>query len=46
MQSFGAGAVVGVLYAALRVRSPAPPLIGLIGLAGMLIGYGLSDCLT
>ncbi|WP_422758671.1 DUF1427 family protein [Paenarthrobacter sp. C1] len=24
----------------MRVRSPAPPPIALLGLAGMLIGYG------
>ncbi len=39
LQSLLAGVVVGVAYAALRVRSPAPPLTGLTGLAGMLIGF-------
>ncbi|MDX3094640.1 DUF1427 family protein [Streptomyces sp. ME01-24h] len=38
--SFGAGLVVGVLYGLLRVPSPAPPFICLVGLAGMLVGYG------
>lgn len=38
--SFGAGILVGLAYAAMRVRSPAPPPIALLGLAGMLIGYG------
>jgi XapX domain-containing protein len=32
-----AGAVVGGLYAALRVKAPAPPIIALAGLAGMLV---------
>ncbi|MFH8553963.1 DUF1427 family protein [Streptomyces celluloflavus] len=41
-----AGLVVGAMYALLRVRSPAPPLIALTGLAGMLIGYGIPGALT
>jgi XapX domain-containing protein len=32
------GVGVGVLYGAVRVRSPAPPLIALVGLLGMLLG--------
>jgi XapX domain-containing protein len=32
------GVLVGVIYALLHVRSPAPPAIALIGLLGMLIG--------
>ncbi|RQS60741.1 DUF1427 family protein [Burkholderia sp. Bp8963] len=36
--SLGAGLLVGVVYSAIRVRSPAPPLIALVGLLGMLIG--------
>ncbi|AWJ87069.1 XapX domain-containing protein (plasmid) [Azospirillum sp. TSH58] len=38
MLSLGAGILVGVLYALLGVRSPAPPTIALIGLLGMLVG--------
>ncbi|MDX3072852.1 DUF1427 family protein [Streptomyces sp. NPDC088354] len=41
--SLGAGLAVGVMYGLLRVRTPAPPLVCLVGLAGMLIGYGLLD---
>ncbi|WP_328908782.1 XapX domain-containing protein [Streptomyces sp. NBC_00234] len=33
-----AGVLVGVLYAAVRVTSPAPPPIALVGLLGMLLG--------
>ncbi|WP_084774288.1 DUF1427 family protein [Nonomuraea candida] len=33
-----AGILVGVLYAALRVKSPAPPPVALVGLLGMLLG--------
>ena len=36
--SFSVGLLVGVLYYALRVRSPAPPLIALTGLLGMVLG--------
>ena len=36
--SLGAGVLIGVIYSVLKVRSPAPPLIALVGLLGMLIG--------
>ena len=36
--SLGAGILVGIIYALMQVRSPAPPAIALIGLLGMLIG--------
>jgi XapX domain-containing protein len=36
--SLGAGILVGVLYALMQVRSPAPPVVALVGLLGMLIG--------
>ena len=36
--SLGAGALVGVIYSLLNVRSPAPPLVALIGLLGILAG--------
>lgn len=36
--SLGAGLVVGVAYGLVGVRSPAPPVIALIGLLGMLVG--------
>lgn len=36
--SLGAGLLVGVIYALLSVRSPAPPAIALIGLMGILLG--------
>jgi XapX domain-containing protein len=39
--SLGAGILVGVIYAFLHVRSPAPPAIALIGLLGILIGEQL-----
>ncbi|CAM5372141.1 XapX domain-containing protein [Sphingobium scionense] len=36
--SLGAGLLVGIVYSLLGVRSPAPPVIALIGLAGILVG--------
>ncbi len=36
--SLGIGLAVGVVYGWLRFRSPAPPLIALVGLLGMLAG--------
>jgi len=36
--SLATGVLVGVIYSLLQVRSPAPPLIALIGLLGMLFG--------
>jgi XapX domain-containing protein len=36
--SLAAGVLVGVIYSLLNVRSPAPPLVALIGLAGILVG--------
>ena len=39
--SLGAGLLVGVVYNLLSVRSPAPPLVALVGLLGILIGEQL-----
>lgn len=36
--SLGAGILVGIIYALMQVRSPAPPVVALVGLLGMLIG--------
>lgn len=36
--SLGAGVLIGLIYSLIKVRSPAPPLIALVGLLGMLIG--------
>lgn len=41
MISLGAGALIGVVYALLKVQSPAPPAVALIGLLGMVIGSAL-----
>lgn len=36
--SLGAGVLVGVIYSVIKVRSPAPPMVALVGLLGMVIG--------
>lgn len=36
--ALGAGLLVGVIYSLLNLRSPAPPVIALIGLLGILAG--------
>jgi XapX domain-containing protein len=36
--SLAVGVLVGVIYSLLQVRSPAPPLVALVGLLGILIG--------
>jgi XapX domain-containing protein len=36
--SFAVGAVVGLLYGVIKVKSPAPPIIALLGLLGMVLG--------
>jgi XapX domain-containing protein len=36
--ALAAGVLVGVIYGLLEVRSPAPPVVALIGLLGILIG--------
>ena len=36
--SFAAGLLVGCIYSLIKIRSPAPPLIALVGLLGILLG--------
>lgn len=36
--SLAAGLLVGIVYSLLNVRSPAPPIIALVGLLGILAG--------
>ena len=44
--SFLVGCLVGIVYAAVRVRSPAPPVVALIGLLGMLAGENAYPVVT
>lgn len=39
--SLALGLLVGVIYALFQVRSPAPPVIALVGLLGILLGEQL-----
>ena len=39
--SLAVGLLVGVIYALFQVRSPAPPVIALVGLLGILVGEQL-----
>ena len=39
--SLSVGLLVGVIYALCGVRSPAPPVVALIGLLGILVGEQL-----
>src|SRR5437660_10310993 len=39
--SFVVGLGVGVLYGLIRVKSPAPPIVALLGLFGMVLGEQL-----
>jgi len=39
--SFLVGLFVGVLYGVIRVKSPAPPIVALLGLLGMVLGEQL-----
>lgn len=36
--SFVVGLLVGIVYRAIRVKSPAPPIVALLGLLGMVLG--------
>jgi len=39
--SFIVGVGVGALYGLIRVKSPAPPIVALLGLLGMVLGEQL-----
>jgi len=39
--SLAIGVLVGVIYGLLNVRSPAPPVVALVGLLGILLGEQL-----
>ena len=41
--SLAVGLLVGGIYALLNTRSPAPPVIALLGLLGMLVGEYLAS---
>lgn len=39
--AFAVGLLVGIIYGILNVRSPAPPIVALVGLFGILLGEQL-----
>lgn len=38
LMALGAGLLVGAIYSLINVRSPAPPVVALVGLLGILVG--------
>ncbi len=44
--SFAVGAIVGLFYGIIRVKSPAPPIIALLGLLGMVVGEQLGTLIV
>jgi XapX domain-containing protein len=38
LMSLGAGLLVGAFYSLIQTRSPAPPVVALVGLFGILVG--------
>ncbi len=40
--SVAAGVLVGIIYGLLNIRSPAPPVVALLGLLGILVGEQLA----
>lgn len=42
LASLGVGLLAGMIYSVVRVRSPAPPAIALIGLLGILAGEAIA----
>ena len=44
--SAAVGLLVGVVYALFQVRSPAPPVIALVGLLGILAGEQIPPLVT
>lgn len=41
--SFAAGVIVGLLYGFIRVKCPAPPIVALLGLLGMVLGEQIAE---
>jgi XapX domain-containing protein len=39
--AFGTGLAVGIVFSLVKLPSPAPPFLGLIGLIGMFLGQRL-----
>jgi XapX domain-containing protein len=39
--AFGTGLAVGIAFSLVKLPSPAPPFLGLVGLCGMFVGQRL-----
>lgn len=39
--ALAAGIVIGIVFQSLKIPSPAPPFLGLLGLTGMYVGQRL-----
>lgn len=44
--AFGTGLAVGIVFNLVKLPSPAPPFLGLIGLTGMFVGQRLLPFFT
>jgi XapX domain-containing protein len=44
--ALGVGIIAGVVYVVLRVRSPAPPIVALVGLLGIWAAGAALDALA
>ena len=44
--SFTVGLIVGIVYGVIRVKSPAPPIVALLGLLGMVLGEQAGGLVT
>jgi XapX domain-containing protein len=44
--AFATGLAVGIVFSLVKLPSPAPPFLGLIGLTGMFIGQRLWPLLS
>jgi XapX domain-containing protein len=44
--AFATGLAVGIVFSLVKLPSPAPPFLGLIGLTGMFVGQRLLPLLS
>ena len=44
--AFATGLAVGIIFSLVKLPSPAPPFLGLIGLTGMFVGQRLLPFFT
>jgi|HubBroStandDraft_6_1064221.scaffolds.fasta_scaffold2931565_2 XapX domain-containing protein len=44
--AFATGLAVGIVFSLVKIPSPAPPFLGLIGLTGMFLGQRLMPLIS